>query len=82
LISRLVKKGVIGYEKQGRVFVYTPLVDEKEYVKNESDSFLKKFYNGALNSMVLNFIDNDELSDEEIDELRKILEEGKKGGSK
>ncbi len=79
LLSRLVKKGALGYEKQGRVFVYTPLVKEKEYVKNESESFLKKFYDGALNSMVLNFIDNDELSDEEIDELKKILEKGKKG---
>ena len=32
LIKRLVTKGALAYEKQGRVFVYTPLVKEKEYI--------------------------------------------------
>ena len=79
LLARLVKKGVIGYEKKGRVFVYTPLIDEKEYIKEESSSFLKKFYDGALNSMVLNFIDGDKLSLEDMEELTRILEKGRRG---
>ena len=79
LLARLVKKGVLGYEKKGRVFVYTPLIDEKEYIKEESSSFLKKFYDGALNSMVLNFIDGDKLSLEDMEELTRILEKGRRG---
>lgn len=82
LLSRLVKKGAIGYEKKGRVFIYTPLVEEKEYVNEESDSFLERFYNGALNSMVLNFIEQDRLSKDDIDELKQILESRKKKGEK
>lgn len=78
LLARLVKKGVLGYEKRGRVFVYSPLIDEEEYRREESSSFLKKFYNGALNSMVLNFIDGDKLSADDIDELTRILEKGAK----
>ena len=62
-----------------RVFVYTPLIDEKEYIKEESSSFLKKFYDGALNSMVLNFIDGDKLSLEDMEELTRILEKGRRG---
>ena len=40
LIKRLVTKGVLSYEKQSRVFVYTPLVDEAEYIGQESNTFL------------------------------------------
>ena len=77
LLSRLVKKGVIGYKKEGRVFVYTPLIKEEDYVEQESSSFLNKFYDGALNSMVINFLEQDKLTENDIDELKKILDTGK-----
>lgn len=80
LLSRLVKKGALSYEKKGRVFVYRATVKQDEYTNTESKSFLKKFYNGALNSMVLNFIDDTKLSDEDIEELKRFLEKGRKGG--
>ena len=75
LLGRLVKKGVLAYEKNGRVFVYTPLVKEEEYLEKESNTFLKKFYNGALSSMVVNFLKQDKLSKDDIQELKQILEE-------
>ena len=40
LIKRLVSKKALTYEKQSRVFVYTPLVKEEEYIRQESNSFL------------------------------------------
>lgn len=73
MLLRLVKKGALTYEKNSRVFVYTPLVKEEEYVATESRSFLNRFYNGALNSMVLNFLENDKLSEDDIEELKEIL---------
>ena len=81
LLSRLVKKGAIGYKKEGRVFVYTPLIKEEDYVEQESSSFLNKFYDGALNSMVVNFLEQDNLTENDINELKKILdmEKDKKG---
>ena len=77
LLSRLVKKGAIGYKNEGRVFVYTPLIKEEDYVEQESSSFLNKFYDGALNSMVVNFLEQDKLTENDIDELKKILDTGK-----
>ena len=74
LLSRLVKKGAIGYKKEGRVFVYTPLIKEEDYVEQESSSFLNKFYDGALNSMVVNFLEQDLLTENDINELKKILD--------
>ena len=81
LLSRLVKKGAIGYKKEGRVFVYTPLIKEEDYVEQESSSFLNKFYDGALDSMVVNFLEQDKLTENDINELKKILdmEKDKKG---
>ena len=76
LIKRLVTKGALTYEKEGRVFVYTPLVKESEYVGQESSSFLKRFYDGDLTAMVSAYIDDDKLSETEIDTLRSILAKG------
>lgn len=77
LITRLNKKGAVGYEKQGRLYVYSPLINKDEYIKNQSESFLKKFYNGAINKMVLNFINNDMLSEDDIKKLKDVLDERK-----
>ncbi|MEC2078063.1 BlaI/MecI/CopY family transcriptional regulator [Metabacillus fastidiosus] len=77
MLLRLIKKGALNNHKEGRIFVYTPNVAESDYVETESHSFLNRFYNGTLNSMVLNFLEKDKLSDNEINELYQILEERK-----
>lgn len=82
MLLRLVKKGALTYEKSSRVFVYTPLVQKDEYFDKESNSFLKRFYNGTLNSMVLNFLENDKLSENDILALRNILDERCEKGEK
>lgn len=75
LLSRLVKKGALEYEKVGRVFVYTPRIQESEMLEMESDTFLNRFYDGALNAMVVNLLERDKLSENDMNELRHILEE-------
>lgn len=81
LIKRLVTtKGALTYEKQGRVFVYTPLVEENEYIGQESNSFLKKFYDGDITAMLSAYIENDKLSATEIDTLRSLLSKKSKKG--
>ena len=74
LLSRLVKKGALKYEKDSRVYVYTPLVEKSEILETESDSFLNRFYDGALNSMIVNYLERDKLSEEDMNELKHILE--------
>ena len=75
LLSRLVKKGALGYEKVGRVFVYTSLIDEAEVLSVENDNFLNRFYDGMLNTMVVNLLEQDKLSDDDIAQLRSILDD-------
>ncbi|MCI8599646.1 MAG: BlaI/MecI/CopY family transcriptional regulator [Lachnospiraceae bacterium] len=76
LIKRLVTKGALTYEKQSRVFVYTPLVEEGEYLNKESHSFLKRFYGGEITAMLSAYIENDQLSESELQKLRSLLSEG------
>lgn len=81
LIKRLVNKGALTYEKQSRVFVYTPVVDENEYIGQESSTFLKRYYDGDITAMLSAYIENDKLSETEIDTLRSLLSKrNQKGG--
>lgn len=75
LIKRLVTKQAVTYVKEGRVFVYTPLVEENEYVRHESNTFLKKYYNGNLSAMLSAYLDSDKLSESEINDLRNLLDQ-------
>ena len=82
LIKRLVSKKALTYEKQSRVFVYTPLVKEDEYIRRENNTFLNRFYDGNIISMLASYIEDDKLSEAEIDTLRSLLsEKHKKGGN-
>ena len=82
LIKRLVNKGVLAYEKDSRVFVYTPLVGEDEYIGQESNSFLNRFYGGNISAMLSAYIDHDKLSETEINTLRSLLsKDSDKGGT-
>ena len=75
LLSRLVIKNALSYKVGSRGYLYYPLVPENECAKEEAKSFLGRVYNGSLNLLVKNFIENKELSAEEIDELKKLLED-------
>lgn len=73
LINRLLNKKVIKFNKIGKEYYYYPLIDENDYIAKESKSFLKKMFNGSINSMVLNYVKNTNLTEKELEELRNIL---------
>lgn len=80
LIKRLVSKKALTYEKQSRVFVYTPLVKEDEYIRQESNTFLKRYYDGNITSMLASYLEDDKLSETDIDTLRHLLSKNPKKG--
>lgn len=77
LIGRLVKKEVLGYMVDGKNYIYHPLITEEECVKSESQSFLTRVFGGALKPMLVTFLQDEKLSQDEIEELKRILDEGK-----
>jgi len=76
-LTRLVGKGALGYSKEGRSYLYRPLVTEKECVDAASESFLGRVFGGSLKPMLAHFVEQKKLSREEIRDLKKLLEEGK-----
>jgi BlaI family penicillinase repressor len=74
LLSRLVKKGVLGFQKEGRAYLYRPLVTEEQCVDVASRSFLERVFGGSLKPMLAHFVERRKLSRAEINELKKILE--------
>lgn len=82
LIKRLVNKGAVTYEKQSRMFVYTPVIKENEYIGQESNSFLNRYYDGNITTMLSAYIENDKLSESELDTLRTLLAQTPNKGGK
>jgi BlaI family penicillinase repressor len=75
LIDRLVKKGAVKYEKDGRRYMYYPAVGRNEYVTKERRSFVSRVYGGIAKPMLAAFLEDAELSADDIAELKEILEQ-------
>lgn len=79
LLNRLIKKRALGFKKEGRAYLYRPLVAEKECVTAESQSFLDRVFGGSLKPMLVHFAESRKLAPDEIAELKRLLKktEGK-----
>ena len=80
LLKRLVDKKALTYEKEGRVFVYTPVIKEDDYISEQSASFLSRYFDGDFGAMMMQFVEQGRLSEQDIAELHMALD--KKQGSK
>ena len=77
ILSRLINKGFLSAKKIGRHNEYTTLVSEAEYQTVQTKNFLDKIYEGNAKGLVSNLILGDLLTDEEYEDLKKMLEKGK-----
>jgi len=77
-LNRLVKKHALAFEKEGRAYLYKPLVTEHECIDAASESFLERVFGGSLKPMLAHFVDQKKLSPKEIRELREILNKSEK----
>ena len=75
LLNRLVRKGALGFEQQGRAYLYRPLVDERACITAVTRSFLDRVFGGSLGLMVAHFGGQKELTPKQARELRKAVEE-------
>ena len=74
-LARLVDRGFLEIAKQGRVNFYSPLIDENDYLQQESKSFLEKMHMGSLKSFVAALYDGSAISREELEDLKRYVEE-------
>jgi len=72
-----VKKGALGFQKESRTYLYYPLVSKDECAKKERNSVLNRVYDGALKPLLVSFIEEENLTAKEIEELKQILDQKK-----
>lgn len=80
LLARLVKKGAIDYEADGKSYVYAPRVTEAECIAAAGQSFLERVFGGALKPMLAHFVEQTPLSAEDVQELEELLRKKKRKG--
>lgn len=78
LLSRLVKKGVADYRAEGKSYIYFAVISKDECIKKENRDFINKIFNGSVKEFMASLIKNENLTKDEIKELRELLD--KKGG--
>ena len=74
LLSRLLKKGAIEAERDGKRYLYRPLLMQGEWKLEESKSLIDRLFGGRLAPLVAHFGEHGEISQQDIDELRQLIE--------
>jgi BlaI family transcriptional regulator, penicillinase repressor len=75
LLGRLLKKGAVHAQKDGRRFIYSPALAREEWLSRESESLLNRLYGGRVAPLVAHFSRHRKLSKRDIRELKRLIEE-------
>ena len=75
LLNRLLGKGAIRAEKDGRRYLYAPVLAREDWVQDESESLLERLFGGRVAPLVAHFSAQRKLSRKDVVELRKLLQE-------
>lgn len=74
-LRRMEIKNLVKYEEQGRAKYYTASVRKDEVATKQRGSLLETFYRGKIGVMISEMVSDNSLSDEDISELRKLLDD-------
>jgi BlaI family transcriptional regulator, penicillinase repressor len=75
LINRLLTKGAIAAERDGRRYRYRPLLQQDAWVLEESSSLVDRLFGGQVAPLVAHFSEHGKLSRDDIAALRRLIEE-------
>lgn len=78
VLSRLVDKGFLKLNKEGRSNFYTPTITEEEYRRSESKDVLEKLFGNNIKAMVSSLVGGKAVSREDLVSLRAYLDEMEK----
>ena len=74
-LARLVDKGFLSCESQGKINTYTPIIREDDYLRNKNERYMERFYGSSVRNMVAELYQHRLISDKDLDELRVFIEE-------
>ena len=78
MLKRLIAKGAVTMDDSGKFQTYSASVAYADVEPEETESFLSKVYGGSVGMMVSNLVDRGALSEQEIQELKAILDAAEK----
>lgn len=73
-LNRLVKKKVVSFTRDGRRYLYSPSVEREDVLSEESSGFLNRVFNGDMKELLATFVQNKQLSIDELDYLKDLLD--------
>ena len=73
LLRGLEEKGSISHEAEGRTFVFVPLVAEDKFKRSATRDLIQRVFGGNAGSLVAHLLKNENVSREEVDEIRKLI---------
>ena len=77
LLNRLIGKGALRFEKEGKSYLYSSAYTEEEFRAAEADSFLDRVFDGGLSPMLSHFVRSRSLTPKDLETLEKLLREKK-----
>jgi len=77
LLRILERKGYLSHRKGGRAFVFLPTVDRSHARKSALTTFVNRFFEGSPGLLVLNLLEDEQLSADALKEIQKRIEEGR-----
>ena len=75
LLNRLLRKGAVPAERYGRRYLYSPVLTRDAWVASQSEGVLDRLFGGRVAPLVAHFSERGMLSQADIDELRRLVEE-------
>ena len=75
LLARLHKKGAVSTQKDGRRFLYRPLLARGDYLESESQGLLDRLFEGRLAPLVSHFSERRKLTPEDLADLKRLIQE-------
>ena len=75
MLSRLLAKGALVHEEEGRRYLYRPAIAREDFVARESRRLLDRMFGGSVTPLVAHLAERDSLSPEDIAEIEALLKE-------
>ncbi len=75
LLNRLIERGFVSTEKTQKERTYFPLVAREEYLRFETEGFVKQYHGGSLTSLMASLVDASALTEEQLKELERWVQQ-------
>lgn len=74
LLKRMQEKGFVGFKEYGKSREYYPLVEKEKYFSKQVGEMIKDFFNDSAMQFASFFTEKTDLSEKELEDLRKIID--------